>query len=74
MSRGRVEDQCVTDGGEFFLLPVFCFFVLFWVFLHNLLIVIGQFLAPTTVHWRTKLNPNPYNAVAGQRLPSTGRK
>lgn len=32
MSRGRVEDQCVTDGGEFFLLPVFCFFVLFWVF------------------------------------------
>lgn len=53
---------------------VVCFFVLFWVFLHNLLIVIGQFLAPTTVHWRTKLNPNPYNAVAGQRLPSTGRK
>lgn len=32
MSRGRVEDQCVTDGGEFFLLPVFCFFVLFWGF------------------------------------------
>lgn len=29
MSRGRVEDQCVTDGGEFFLLPVFCFVLVF---------------------------------------------
>lgn len=29
MSRGRVEDQCVTDGGEFFLLPVVVFFVFF---------------------------------------------
>lgn len=31
MSRGRVEDQCATDGGEFFLLPVVFFFLFFFV-------------------------------------------